>query len=99
MPPTPKKLRGHNASGLSVRACVCASVRRACYIFGTLHGRVLKLHIWLRHPKLVDPYFFFLFELSFFLELCPFGENHKETLSAKDIRKNLSYGLKTLLPY
>ena len=39
----------------------------------TVHARILKFHIlWIPPGKIVDPYFFFLSELSPFLELCPF---------------------------
>ena len=41
-----------------------------------MHARVLKFHIWIPHEKIADPFFFccffFLSELSPFLELCPF---------------------------
>ena len=38
----------------------------------TVHARVLKFHIWIPHGKIFDARFFFLSELSPFLELCPF---------------------------
>ena len=63
MPPTSKKLTGHIGFGL----CVCASVRAS----KTVHARVLKFHIWIPHGKIGDT-FFFLSELTPFLELCPF---------------------------
>ena len=44
----------------------------ACHILWAVHARVLKFHIWILHGKIADPYFFFLSELSPFLELCPF---------------------------
>ena len=44
----------------------------ACHILWTVHARVLKFHLWIPHGKIADPYFFFLSELSPFLELCPF---------------------------
>ena len=44
----------------------------ACHILLTMHAMVLKFHIWIPHGKIADPYFFFLSELSPFLELCPF---------------------------
>ena len=38
-----------------------------------VHARVLKFHIWIPHGKIFDTrFFFFLSELSPFLELCPF---------------------------
>ena len=37
----------------------------------TVHARVMKFHIWIPHGKIVDARFFFLSELSPFLELCP----------------------------
>ena len=51
----------------SVRASVCPSVRQK-----TVHATVSKFHIWIPHGKIVDTRFFFLSELSPFLELCPF---------------------------
>ena len=61
MPPTTlKKLQEHIGFGLSV----CSSK--------TVHARVLKFHIWIPHGKIVDAHFFFLSELSLFLELCTF---------------------------
>ena len=79
MPPTSKKLRGHISSGLSIHLSIC----HACHIFGTMPNRVLKLHIWIHHQKLVISIFFFLSTLSPFLELSSFGENHNESLSAR----------------
>ena len=64
MSPTSKKLREHICLGLCVSPCVCLSK--------TVHARVLKFHIWIPHGKIVDTHFFFLSELSPFLELCPF---------------------------
>ena len=90
MPQTLKTLRGgHIASGLPVRACVLASVRNACRILGTMSDRVLKFHIWIHHQKLADPCFLWS-ELSPFLELCAFVENHNESLSARYLKKYLS---------
>ena len=43
----------------------------ACYILRTVHARVLKFHVWIAHGKIADPCYFFLSELSPFLELCP----------------------------
>ena len=64
MPPTSKKLRR------SILDSGCASVRSS----KTVHARVLKFHIWIPLGKIADTYFFFFFlsELSPFLELCPF---------------------------
>ena len=67
MPPTSKKLTGHIGFGWCVRPSVRASVRSR-----TVHARVLKFHIWIPHGKIFDIRFFFLSELSPFLELCPF---------------------------
>ena len=36
-----------------------------------MHARVLKFHTWIPHRKIADT-FFFLSEVSPFLELCPF---------------------------
>ena len=66
MPPTSKKLTGHIGFGLCVHPCVRPSVRSR-----TMHARVLKFHIWNPHGKIFDT-FFFLSELSPFLELSPF---------------------------
>ena len=46
---------------------VCPSIRSST----TVHVRVLKFHIWIPHGKIVDTRFFFLSELSPFLELRP----------------------------
>ena len=64
MPPTSKELREHIGFGLCFRPSVRSSK--------TVHARVLKFHIWIPHGKIVDARFFFLSELSLFLELCPF---------------------------
>ena len=67
MPPTSKKLTGHTGFGLCVRLFVRSSK--------TVHARVLKFHLWIPHGKIVDArfyFYFFLSELSPFLELCPF---------------------------
>ena len=36
-----------------------------------MHARVLKFHVWIPHGKIADT-FFFLSELSPFMEFCPF---------------------------
>ena len=60
-----------------------------------MHARVLKFHIWIAHGKIADPYFF-LSELSLFLELCPFEKNQNEILSVvRYLEKYLSLGLET----
>ena len=46
---------------------VCPSIRSS----KTVHATVLKFHIWIPHGK-IAVFFFFLSELSPFLELCPF---------------------------
>ena len=46
-------------------ASVCACVHSS----RTKHSRVLKFHIWILHGKIADARFFFLSELSSFLEL------------------------------
>ena len=43
-----------------------------CHILRTVRASVLKFHIWIPHGKIDDPSFFFLSELSPFLELCTF---------------------------
>ena len=53
--------------GILVSGCVCV-----CPFIKTVHARVLKFHIWIPHGKIVDTRFCFLYELSPFLELCPF---------------------------
>ena len=69
IPPTSKKLIEHIGFGLSVRPSVCPFVMLfdACHILWTMHARVLKFHIWIPHGTIADPFFFFLFFLSFFL--------------------------------
>ena len=64
MPPISKKLTWHIGFGLSVHPSLRLS--------RTVHARVLKFHIWISHGKIADTLFFFLSELSPFLELCPF---------------------------
>ena len=67
MPPTSKKLREHTDFRLSVRACIHLCIRSS----KTVRDRVLKFHMdssW----KNSWYNFFFLSELSPFLELCPF---------------------------
>ena len=61
MPPTSKTMTGHIGFGLSVRTSVCSS--------RTVHARDLKFHVWIPDEKIADT-FFFLSELSSFLELC-----------------------------
>ena len=63
MPSTSKELREHIGFGLCIRASVHVLVR----LSKTVHAKVLKFH-----GKIVDRHFFFLSELSPFLELCPF---------------------------
>ena len=58
----------------------------ACNILWTMHARVLKFHIWIPHGKIADPcFFFFLFELPPFLELCPF-----EKIRMNSCQQNIS---------
>ena len=72
-----KSWRGVLVSGCaSVRASVRSS--HACHILWTMHARVLKFHIWIIHGTIADTRFFFLSELSPFLELCPFAKNKNE---------------------
>ena len=53
--------------------CPYVCSKHAGHILWTMHARVLKFHIWIPHGKIADTCcFFFLTELSFFLELCPF---------------------------
>ena len=68
MPPTSKKLTRH----IGFRLCVRASVHVSIHSSRTLHARILKFHTWIPHGKIVDVLFFFLSELSPFLELCSF---------------------------
>ena len=68
MPPTSKKLTGHIGFRLCIRVCVQLSILSS----RTVHARVLNFHIWIPHGKIADTLFFFLSELSPFLELCPF---------------------------
>ena len=63
MPPTSKKLQEHIGFGLSVHPSIRSSK--------TVHARVLKFHIWIPHGKIAATRFFFLSELSPFLEFCP----------------------------
>ena len=56
-----------------------------CHILCTMHARVLKFHIWIPHGKIADPYFFFLSELSPFLELRPF-----EKIGMKSCQQGIS---------
>ena len=67
MPPTLKKWGAYcfRLVRLFVRLSVCLSVKK-------IKARVLKFHIWIPHPKIAYPYFFFLSELSPLAELCPF---------------------------
>ena len=51
---------------------------RRSYILWTVHARVLKFHLWSPHGKLADPYYF-LSELSPFLELCTFEKNRMKS--------------------
>ena len=50
--------------------CVRPSVCACIYWSRTMHARILRFHIWIPHGKIADT-FFFLSELSPFLELCP----------------------------
>ena len=77
VPPTSKKLTGHIGLGLCVRPSMHPSVR-ASGRSRTVHARVLKFYIWIRHVKIFDTRFFFLSELSPFLELCPFKKTKKK---------------------
>ena len=52
--------------GILVSGCACARSWK------NVHARILKFHIWIPHGKIVETRFFFLSELSPFLELCPF---------------------------
>ena len=66
----------------------------ACHILWTVHARFLKFHIWIPHGKTADPIFFFLSELSPFLELCPF-EKIRMISCQQDISKRIwARGLK-----
>ena len=66
----------------------------ACHILWTVHARVLKFHIWISHGKIADLYFFFLSELSPFLELYLF-EKIWMKFCQQDISKSIwARGLK-----
>ena len=67
-----------------MRGYVCPFVT-----FETMFARVVKFHIWNHHKNYLTSVFF-LSELSLFLELGPFAENHNESLSAKFLKKYLS---------
>ena len=56
--PNLEKIRGHIASGLSVRSFVTLSC--ALHNFRTMYANVLKFHIWIPHEKIGDPYFFLI---------------------------------------
>ena len=56
----------------------------ACHILWTVYASVLKFHLWFPHGKIADQ-FFFLSELSPFLELCPF-----ENISMKSCQQDIS---------
>ena len=53
--------------GILVSGCPCIRLW-----WRTVHARVLKFHIWIPRGKIADTHFFFLSELSPFMELCPF---------------------------
>ena len=52
----------------SVRVCMHVCIRSSKIV----HARVLKFHIWIPHGKIAETCFFFLSELSPFLELRTF---------------------------
>ena len=65
---------GISVSG-SLYICPCIRSKHACHILWTVHARVLKFHIYVYIDSLWKNswhMFFFLSELSPFLELCPF---------------------------
>ena len=68
--------------GILVSGCPLRSTR-------TVHARALKFQIGIPHGKITDQYFF-LSELSPFLELCPFEKNQNEILSARYLKMYLS---------
>ena len=57
------------------------------HILWTVHARVLKFHIWIPDGKIADT-FFFLSELSPFLELCPFEKIRMKSCQ-QDISKSI----------
>ena len=66
----------------------------ACHILWTMLARVLKFYLWIPYGKIVDQYFFFLSELSPFLELCPFEKIRMKSCQ-QDISKSIwARGLK-----
>ena len=74
-----------------VPACVYPSVHASIHSSKTVHARVLTFHIWIPHSW---PIFFFLSELSPFLELCPFGKTEWNLVS-KISRKVFELGPET----
>ena len=58
-----------NCRGILLSVCPC--VRASVCPFKILLSSVLKFHIWIPHPKIIDTYFF-RSRLSPFVELCLF---------------------------
>ena len=79
MLPASKKLEGHIASGSFVR-----TLRFLMHSVTSMHGRILKFHIWIPHDKIAD--IFFLVRIIPFPELGPLEKKLNEMLSAKDLK-------------
>ena len=67
----------------------------ACHILWTMHARVLKFHIRIPRGKIADPYFFFLSRVISLSGVMLFWKNQNEILSARYLKKYLSWGLET----
>ena len=66
----------------------------ACHILWTVHARVLKFHIWILHIKNNWPVFFYLSELSPFLELYPFEKIWTKSCQQDILKSIWARGLK-----
>ena len=78
--------------GILVLGCLC--IRSWHFL---MHARVLKFRIWILHGKIADT-LFFLFELSPFLELCPFEKIRMKPFQ-QDISKHIWTGAWNLLSW
>ena len=56
------------------------------HILWTVHGRVLKFHIWIHHGKIADPYFFLVRVISLSGGM-PLWKNQHKILSARYLKK------------
>ena len=64
------------------------------YLLWTVPATVLKFHLWIPHGKIVDP-FFFLVRVISLSGVMPLWKNENEILSARYLKKYLSWGLET----